>query len=359
MTTPLIRVLLVDDSPVALEGLGRILSTDPAIQVVGKAKNGEEALRLMPMVRPTIVCTDYFMPVMDGLELTRRIMAWRPCPVLVISGKLDLSESKNLFSLLEAGALDCLKKPVIVDPAAPEVKAFIERVRVLSGVFVLRKQHKPLEEKAGTGVGMAIPSFSLPFESPARVSSSSYKVIVIGASTGGPVAMKTILKRLPRDFPVPILYVQHIGVDFLDGFVNWIKANTCLTVKVPSGKEMLEPGTLYMPKGNANLQIVGNRWIASIPPPPGQHCPCIDVTMESVAENFNSQSIGILLTGIGIDGAKGLLAMHAKGAVTVAQERNSCVVFGMPAKAMEWGAAEWVLDLDQIGTWLSKSLCSS
>jgi two-component system chemotaxis response regulator CheB len=337
----LIRVLLVDDSPVALEIISQILSSDPHIQIVGKARNGAEALTLITQVYPTIVCTDYFMPIMSGLELTKKIIEQCPMPILVISGKLDFSEKKNVFSLLEAGALDCIKKPESTDPNTLENKQFISKVRILSEIIVLKKRKSATKTPSATTVEIRPRTTGL--------ITTEYKVIAIGASTGGPVAIQTILKKLPKPFPLPILITQHISFGFLQGFADWINETCQFEVAIVEKTVRTRPGVLYLPQENTHLEIVADDEISSSNTPPLKgHRPSIDYMLSSVAKQFGDKSIGIVLTGMGSDGAAGLLEMRQKGALTIAQSESSCVIFGMPAQAIAYGGATKVLDISEI-----------
>jgi two-component system, chemotaxis family, protein-glutamate methylesterase/glutaminase len=337
-----IRVLLVDDSPLALNILSRLLTQDPDIQVVGKAQNGLEALHLIPLVKPTIICTDYFMPKMDGLELTKQVMQTSPMPILVVSSILDVKNSKEVFWVLQAGALDCIQKPTSFDNDAT-AKALVEKIRVLSRVYVMGKGSKQ----------SAIPSFIVPKVQLTR----SYQAIAIGASTGGPVTLAAILKDLPPQFPIPILCVQHISNGFLEGFAEWLKSQCRFNIKIIKDEEQMKPGHIYLPMEGTHLVVDHEKHLRiSYAPPIGGHRPSINVTMESVALHFGKEAIGILLTGMGDDGAKGMKAISSAGGLTIAQSEASCAVFGMPQAAINIGAASLVMDPTAISAFLKEIL---
>lgn len=332
-----IRVLLVEDSSVALELISRILSTDPRIEIVGTARNGVEALHLIPLVKPTIICTDYFMPQMDGLELTKIVMQECPIPILVISSILNVNNSKETFSILEAGALDCIEKPSSVQ--GPLSKSFLEKIHILSGVFVAQKKQ----------------SKTVPKQIFSEVVKQNYKVIVIGSSTGGPSVLSTILKTLPAEFAIPILCIQHMSKGFLNGFVEWLKSQCHLNVTILSDEEKMKRKHIYVPAEGTHLVIDDRMQLKCLfAPPTVEFHTAINTTMESVAHCFGKEAIAILLTGMGEDGALGMKAIKESGGITIAQNEASCPVFGMPKAAIDMGAAEFVMDPSEISLFLKK-----
>lgn len=334
-----IKVLLVDDSPISLAVIGKILSTSPDISVVGIAKNGHEALALIPETRPHVICTDLHMPQMDGLELTREVMERFPLPILVISISVQEGQD-NVFKLLEAGAVDVFPKPRGGDDGDFLKKAdeLTRKIRILSGVRVFRRT------KAGTPSrerGVAA-SFN-------RGPAGPFKVLAIGASTGGPQALKAIFENMPGDFPVPIVCVQHIGGEFLKGMVEWLGDCSRLKCKIAEEGEELKKAVVYFPQEDAHLAIDrGLRCVSLKDAPSNSHRPSITVTFKSIAERFGRTSIGVLLTGMGKDGAEGLKAIMDAGGFTIAQDEKTSVVFSMPKSAIEMRAASVVLPLDAI-----------
>lgn len=336
----IIKVLLVDDSPVVLKILKDMLSSFPDIHVAGTARNGREALELIPGLDPTVVCTDLHMPVMDGLELTKAIMARYPRPILVISVSVEKG-SVNVFKLLEAGAIEIVTKPRSdlnsgLQTVTPEI---VSKIRILAGVHVIRKLH--------TKTPVAISSEKLhpvltEKQMPARI-------VAIGASTGGPQVLQTILSQLPSDFPLPVICVQHIGEGFLEGLIEWLAPQCRLKVRIAHTGIFPEQGTIYFPQENTHLKLSkrGNFVSASEPLFDG-HRPSVSVTMQSVADYYGNTTMGILLTGMGRDGAEGMQAIFAVGGVTIAQDEESCVVFGMPKAAIDLGAVKYVLPPHEI-----------
>jgi two-component system chemotaxis response regulator CheB len=333
-------VLLVDDSPLALVLLQRMLATSTDIEVVGVATHGRQALDLIPHLHPAIVCTDYHMPDMNGLELIREIMRRCPCPILVVSSAVGEAESDRIFSLLEAGAVDVFPKPrggPDADSCAAE--SLVERIKIVAGVQV--------SSRKGRSISSAIcPPSNV---TGAHGKPSPFKIVVIGASTGGPKALQTIFSELPGDFPVPILCVQHISVGFLPGLVNWLGAHFRGTVQIARDDEFPRPGHVYFPQENTHLLVDRvNRLQLSHEPAVGGHRPSVSVTFRSVAARYGDAAIGVLLTGMGNDGGEGMRSLADAGALTICQDKASCVIYGMPREAVELGAARAVLPLGSI-----------
>jgi len=336
------RVLLVDDSLLALALLQKMLAASPQIRVVGTARNGREALELIPQLRPTVICTDYQMPNMDGLELTRQIMARFPTPILVISAVVTAKSTPVAFKLLEAGALDIFPKPAAGGDAdyARSAEELAHKIRILAGVTVFSRRDSDPQPAASAHV-------SQPPHEPASLRRIS--MVALGASTGGPQAVKEVLHNLPADFPVPILCVQHISSGFLQGLVDWLAAYSPPRVKVAEPGEFASPGVVYFPPDRTHLEVDSNgRLCLSGNGPVGGHCPSVNVLFKSVAKHFGRNALGVLLTGMGSDGAEGLLAIAQAGGDTVAQDEASCVVFGMPKVAIALGAAKYVLPVEAI-----------
>ncbi|MDI9640397.1 chemotaxis-specific protein-glutamate methyltransferase CheB [Oscillatoria amoena NRMC-F 0135] len=341
-----IRVLLVEDSPIALAILKRILSSSPDIEIVGTARTGKEALALIPQVQPQVICTDLHMPQMDGLELTQEVMATFPKPILVVSASVQDRGSENVFKLLQAGAIDVFPKP-LAGLAADYEKVkneLISKIKILAGVSVFT-QRRRVHQSLFSPPAMTLP----PTPPPARRVSYPIKMIAIGASTGGPQALHRILSPLPADFPLPIICVQHISEGFLQGLVDWLEAECQLPVKIAAMGEFPHPQTIYFPPEKRHLELdPQGRFYYSQASPVSGHCPSVTVTFESVASVYGRSSLGILLTGMGRDGAAGLSAIARAGGLTIAQDEQTSVVFGMPREAIALGAAQQVLPIGEI-----------
>ncbi|MDZ7968775.1 MAG: chemotaxis-specific protein-glutamate methyltransferase CheB [Nostoc sp. DedSLP03] len=365
-----IRVFLVEDSLVALTILKRILASSPEVDVVGTAPNGVEALERIPAAQPQVICTDLHMPKMDGLELTHRIMRDYPRPILVISASVNTQEdSRNVFKLLQAGALDVFPKPNIDSLSDYEqVKhELINRIKVLAGVTVFTRHTSRATVEPRTHP-LSPKKKPEPF-SPKPVSNSQFpirnspfslpKVVAIGASTGGPQALYAILKQLPANFPVPILCVQHISEGFLQGLVDWLAAECFLRVTIAQPGEFPKPGTVYFAPERQHLQLdtQGRLTTVSTPAVSG-HRPSVTALFQAVATCYPRSAVGILLTGMGRDGADGLQAIAQAGGTTIAQDEQTCVVFGMPKEAIALGAAQHILAIGEIAPMLLNRISS-
>lgn len=349
MTSP-ITVLLVDDSPLALAVLRNIIDSVPGMKVVGTARDGEEALAAVERLNPGVVCTDLHMPRMDGLTLVREIMATSPRPILVVSVSVQVEDRDNAFALLEAGALDLCPKPR-GDGTIDELKfrdELVRKIRVIAGVQVFTRWKRSAAEPAKPPA-VASPG---PLRGLGRV-----RLVAIGASTGGPVALRDILCELPATLPVPVLCVQHINEEFLGSFVAWLQTHTRLRLKLAGDGEACSAGKIYFPPGDCHLEVDGeHRLRLSAAPPVDGHRPSVTATFRSVARHYRDAALGVLLTGMGVDGAEGLADIARAGGVTIAQDEATSVVFGMPGHAVALGAAQHVLALREIAQVLGRQL---
>lgn len=342
-TAKQVSVLIVDDSPVVVRILQRIFAADPGIEVVATAANGAQALRLVKQLKPDVVCTDVHMPQMDGYELTKRIMAESPRPILVVSVTVQAHKEENIFQLLTAGAVDILPKPrggfQVDSKEALDLRA---RVKLLAGVTVVRRSS---------------PSSASPQSGDIRTAAMAHepRIVAIGASTGGPQGFLEILSVLPSNYPLPIVCVQHISADFLLSMVEWLDRDISLRVKVAEQYEQSRPGCVYFPRENTHLLINSQgRLELSDEDPVRGHRPSVDVLFKSIARNHGSHAICVLLSGMGDDGAAGMAAVALAGGRTIAQDEATSVVFGMPREAIALGAVKDVLPVDQIGILLKK-----
>ncbi|MFQ4137936.1 chemotaxis-specific protein-glutamate methyltransferase CheB [Nodosilinea sp. PGN35] len=343
-----IRLLLVEDSPVALVLLQRILQEAPDMEVVGVARNGQEALALIPTVKPTLICTDLHMPKMDGLEFTEEVMARCPCPILVISASVQKEDTQTVFRILEAGALDIFPKPRTgLASEYEKTKAeLLAKIRVLAGVSVFTHRRR-----SSIPIAPIAPTTSAP------VRNSRPRILALGASTGGPQALLAIVQQLPKTFPVPVLCVQHISDGFLQGLVDWLDHSCALRITIATPGAVPQPGVVYFPPERHHLELdLGGRLQLSQGAPVAGHCPSVSVMFKSVAAYYRRSAVGVLLTGMGRDGADGLHALAQAGSLTIAQDEASCVVFGMPKEAIALGAAQQVLPLGAIAPFLLGSV---
>jgi two-component system, chemotaxis family, protein-glutamate methylesterase/glutaminase len=363
-----IQVFLVDDSPVVLTILKRLLNSTPDIEVAGTARSGREALALIPEIRPQVICTDLQMPGMDGLEFIREVMANYPRPILVLSAGVQTRDTQNVFRLLEAGAVDVLPKPLsgLTSDLSALKQELIAKIKVLAGVAVFtlhRRQETKFENQNSfqkkelkLASSSASISANLERESP-LLGSSSISLVGIGASTGGPQALRSILSELPQDFSVPVICVQHISLGFLTGLVDWLATECRLPVTIAKMGEIVQPGCVYFPPENRHLEITsGGRLICSLEPPCLGHRPSVTVTFNSIAKSYGQRAMGVLLTGMGKDGAQGMQAIAKGGGVTIAQDEATSAVFGMPKEAIELGAVRYILPIHAIGDAVNRSI---
>ncbi|MFB8787419.1 MAG: chemotaxis-specific protein-glutamate methyltransferase CheB [Potamolinea sp.] len=342
-----IKVLLVEDSRITLVILKRILNTSPQIEVVGEARTGLEALALIPKVQPDVICTDLHMPQMNGLELTSEVMALYPRPILVISNSVQEEDTHHVFQLLDAGAIDIFPKPragLVTDNESLN-QELINKIKILSGVKVLTKKRKYVSQTKSLEIGKFFPYSFNSYPKP--------KVVVIGASTGGPQALQELFSQLPSDFPVPIICVQHICLGFLQGLIDWLATSCQLPIQIAQPGNMPKPGNIYFPQEQQHLELDGQgRFICSNAPPWAGHRPSVTVTFNSVAKLYGKATLGILLTGMGRDGAQGMQEIAQAGGFTIAQDEATSVIFGMPKEAINLGAAKQILPIQAIAPML-------
>ncbi|MFH1138977.1 MAG: chemotaxis-specific protein-glutamate methyltransferase CheB [Pseudomonadota bacterium] len=345
----MIRVLLVDDSPVVRAVLKKMLCATGEIEVVGQAGDGREALDLIPRTRPQVILTDLRMPGMDGLALVREVMNTSPLPILVVSGMVEADRnSQTTFELLEAGAIDVFPKPAggFKDADRKMARQLISKVKILRGVI-------PITRRGGSSAAPGPESYPPRLAFPAN--RGEPRIAVIGASTGGPQALAAILASLPAEFPVPLVCVQHISPGFIQEMISWLNHQTSLTVKTALPGEVPRPGGVYFPPERRHLGFdPSGAFKIQDGPEDEPHRPSVDVTFNSTAAFFGDKALGVLLTGMGRDGAAGLLAIHRAGGMTIAQDEGTSVVFGMPREAIQLGAAKLVLPLPEIAGTLVK-----
>jgi two-component system chemotaxis response regulator CheB len=348
-TTPT-RVLVVDDSPVARELLISILQMAPGLQVVGAARNGVEAVRLAKRLKPDVITMDVYMPEMDGLEAARQIMIEAPCPIVVVSNGLDQKENNLTFNALKVGALSVVRK-LTIDDTTEAYAALATHVKLMSEVKVVRRWDTSLkqagEPRLSTNPAAAIQNHNPVSRTPAG--SGGIQLIAIASSTGGPGTLAEILSKLPSDFAVPILIVQHITPGFGKGLADWLNRLTTLEVRPARHGDELKAGRVLIAPDGCHM-VVNNWGLVALTKEAPHHGlrPAADYLFRSVAQVYGATAMGIILTGMGNDGAAGLQMMHDMGAHTIAQDKESCVVFGMPAAAIELGAAKQVLPAAKI-----------
>ncbi|HLY08998.1 MAG TPA: chemotaxis-specific protein-glutamate methyltransferase CheB [Planctomycetota bacterium] len=338
-----VRVLVVEDSLSIRKRMMEILSGDPGLDVVGEAGDGKSAIELCQALKPDVVTLDMMLPVMTGLAATEYIMAYCPTPILIVSASTNRGELFRTYEALAAGALDVLDKPNGEETSGEWEERLISTVKLLSKIKVIT------HPRARLG-GRRYP-VQVPLSAETREPSGSCGLIAIGASTGGPAAMLQVLKALPREFPLPILFVLHLGRSFAGSFAEWLDAQSPIRVSyAKNGDPLPKPGQGRVIMAPPDRHLVLRQGTLRLTSDPERHScrPSVDVLFESLALESAPDCAAFLLTGMGRDGAQGLLAIRQRGGTTVAQDEASCVVYGMPREAALLGAAERVLPLQQI-----------
>jgi len=334
----MIRVLVVEDSPLMCKILTSMMNSDPKILVVAVANNGKEAVELVPRLKPDIITMDMDMPVMDGFEATKQIMAYYPTPILIVSSSVFRMGMERVFKAISHGALDVIDKSELeIVGNKKSGEALIAKIKFLTGVRVL---DHPLVKLQNERAVIDLKPFR---------KKVSDKIVALVASTGGPQALLKILQRLPEDFPCGIVIVQHITNGFLPGLIDWLNKECKIRVKIGEDSEEIRPGVAYIAPDNFHMKVEGGGKIGlSNEPSDGGHKPSGDVLLESVAKVYGKGSVGTILTGMGRDGVMGMKAIKQSYGKTIAQDEKSCVVFGMPNAAIEMDVVDKVLPLERI-----------
>ena len=326
-----VRLLVVDDSPSLRAVIRAMVEGDAGIRIVGEAGTGGEAVEMARTLRPGVILMDVQMPEMDGIEATGRIMASEPAPIIAFSSFTREVEAKASIEMLAAGALDVMAKPDLGGAGAVGdcSRMLRKKIRSASRVAVVRHLRRAVPMAQGRGEP-AGPSDGTRFE-----------VLGVGASTGGPTALRDLFSRLPVDFPFPVLVVQHITAGFTAGFVEWLRQHTPLDVRIANEEDRAVPGSILIAPEGRQLEVLSGGVVRAISRKPrGVHLPSADTLLSSLASAYGRKCIGALLTGMGSDGAEGLLDIRRAGGFTLAQDEGTCVVFGMPREAVRRGAVD-------------------
>ncbi|MFH7320472.1 chemotaxis response regulator protein-glutamate methylesterase [Desulfurivibrio sp. D14AmB] len=340
------RIGIVNDMTMAVESLRRILATTPEHQVVWIAYDGAEAVRKCAENLPDLVLMDLLMPVMDGVEATRRIMKETPCPILVVTASVG-GNSSQVFEAMGAGALDVATTPVFdLHGTREKCNEFLQKLALIEKL--IGHSRRKLPSKARPPAVSAVSAVS---------ATRKEWLLAIGSSTGGPQALSKILSGLPADFPAAVVIIQHMDEKFTPGMTDWLGRQSKLPVRLLTAGRPPEPGVVLVPctKDHAVLDEKGNLAYIRGGAEDFYH-PSVDIFFNSVARNWPGHCVGVLLTGMGRDGAAGLLAMRQRGWLTIAQDQASSVVYGMPKAAVDLGAAKQVLPVDQIAAAISSRL---
>jgi two-component system, chemotaxis family, protein-glutamate methylesterase/glutaminase len=347
------RVLVVDDSAFMRKVLENIFNADDQLQVVGHAKDGREAIALSESLKPDVITMDLNMPHMDGLEATAHIMTNNPRPIVIVSSESKEGAASTLKSL-ELGAIDFVAKPGGgIDLDMHSVKEdLLRKVRVAAKVRVVRTasrlanavQASPNNPTPRPAASQAPP--------PSSIASDNlrFPVVVLAASTGGPATVMRLAPGFTRDFPAAVILVQHMPASFTSQYALQLAEFTGIRVKEAESNDTVQPGTLYVCPGGQHLRVspTGRIQLDATMGRIEGYLPNIDVTMESVAAFAGSMSIGVVLTGMGSDGARGARAIKQAGGLVIAQDEATCVIFGMPAEAIKAGIVDQTLGIDDI-----------
>lgn len=337
-----VRVVVVDDSDLSRLVLQELLSSDPAIEVVGTAASGYEAVDLTVRLEPDIVTIDLHMPELDGLATTHRIMKRRPTPVLIVTSSDFWQRKEDVFGAFKYGVVDVIEKPDHAGSSRAG-QVLIDKVKLLSRVRVSGTTWPRLSQQ--------------PARLTARPPRTDRRIIAIGASTGGPKAVHQVLEPLPRDLDTPIVVAQHMSASFVEGFAAWLGANVSLEVRVAKPCDRPAPGMVLVAPGGTSMVLDRHGVVRTTDEPaPQAVLPSVDLLLSSVARAYGAGAIGVVLTGIGKDGQQGMVDIKQAGGVTLIQDEASCVVFGMPGAALAADAVDEVVPIEQLGARLA-ALC--
>lgn len=371
MSKEKIGLLIAEDSESLLQLYISTFKKDPDIEVLGVARNGKEAVEQTLRLKPKVITMDLVMPVMDGAEAIKKIMAVRPTPIVVVT---SMSESTKAFEAMRSGAVELVQKPknVYSPEGAKTLRRIVDSVKTMAGIKLITRKYASDETRPGdTKIGDlhsggkittaehdAIRPSNLSFSaSPPNMShivvTHTARIVTIASSTGGPPALLQVLKHIDRDFPLPIVIVQHITPGFCEGFIDWLGKSIKLNVVEAEREQLPMPGNVYIAPDNYHLLIASNgRFRLSSALPIKGHRPSANLLFESAAEFYGLSTLGIILTGMGEDGVLGLKVLKKLNGYCIAQDEASSTVFGMPKVAIESGLADTVLNLDEIGGYL-------
>lgn len=340
----MIRVLVVEDSPTVRARLVEVLAAAEGITIVGEAQDGRQAIEMCQSLRPDIVTLDMMLPVMSGLAATEYIMAHFPTPILIVSASTNRGELFKTYDALAAGAVDVLEKPRGTEPDDAWERRLVATVKLVSRIKVITHPRARLAHLGRP------PSITAPPPASRAETRGMVRTIAIGASTGGPGAIVEVLRAFPAPSPVPLFFVLHLGEPFGHAFADWLDGQTAHRARYAiDGEAIPGGGAILMAPPNQHLIVREGRLFLTEDPERHSCRPSVDVLFESIAREYGARSAAALLTGMGHDGAAGLLEVRRAGGLTVAQDETTSVVYGMPREAMLLGAAEHVLALGDIG----------
>ncbi|MBF0118166.1 MAG: chemotaxis protein CheB [Desulfobacterales bacterium] len=340
----MINVLIVDDSMVARELLIYILSSDPDIQIIGAATSGEMAIEFVKKKKPDVITMDINMGGINGFETTRLIMQSNATPIVIVSAVTDHKSVESSFHAMQAGAVAIEEKPYGPDDPDYKIKAqkLINTVKLMSEIKVVTRCTRAYQKNSINDKKLT----------------KKPQIIAIGVSTGGPPVLQTILSKLPSDFSIPILIVQHISQGFLKGMAEWLEQTCLLPIHIASHGKLIEAGSVYMAPDDFHMGVNSDyRILLSKDKSEYGTRPSISYLFRSINKVYGGDSVAVLLTGMGEDGANELLSLKKSNAITIVQDENSCAVYGMPCAAIKLSAETYVLNPEKIAEkliWLVK-----
>jgi len=339
----MIKVLIVEDSRVVSEYLNYILSADPEIKIIGNVSNGNRAIEFLKSNKPDVITMDIDMPIMDGLEATRIIMSTNPIPIIIVTASRNASSVKTSMEALAAGALSVVEKPRGIGHPEEECQSrkLVKMVKLMSEIKVITRKSKIIDE-TDTEICSKISKHSMG-------DFNKKKIVVVGSSSGGPLVLQKIFSKITQEFPYPILVVQHIAVGFLDGLLNWLRNTLLIPIQIATENEIVKSGNIYFAPDKYQMGV--NRYGKIVLTKCDSNnglCPSVAHLFKSVSVEYKKYSVGIILTGMGCDGAKELKLLKEAGSITIAQDKESSIVHGMPGVAIRQNAADYIMNPGEI-----------
>lgn len=347
-----IRVLIAEDSALIQKVLKNMVENDDRFELVAIASNGKQAVELTQKLKPDVISMDVNMPELDGVEATKQIMDLQPTPIVIVSSYYNSTEIELAIRVLDAGAVTIMEKPN--GPGHPKydytLRTYLNRLKSMSEIKVVRRRTKLSEKKEDSVSSEKTPKLTYN-------GNFQFSILVVGASAGGPESARQLFEKLPADFPLPIVFVQHIDSHFADGFAVWLNSYSNIPVVIAYDNQVPEAGKIYMPPGGKHIIIGSNKHIKlvsetiqNIP------VPSVNRLFESAANVYGSKTIAVLLSGMGRDGAEMMKKLRNEGAYTYAQDEKSCLVYGMPKEAYNLGAVVKMLSPAEISADISTIL---
>lgn len=345
----IVKVLIVEDSPIYQKILRNILVETGEFEIVAIASNGLEAIKFTSIYQPDVISMDILMPVMDGIEATKQIMQSKPVPIVIVSNIYQTNDTDMAIKELEAGAVYILPKPS--GPADPnhtkDAVKYRNTLRLMSEIKVVKRIERSYDKNIAHDYHKNNIDIKTRLNKPSN--SGDIKIIAIGASAGGPESIRIILSNLSDLVKVPVVIVQHIDQHFIDGFISWLNSHSRLPVKAAEAGEQLLPGKVYLAPGGKHMSVNKGGIVTLLSDIKSNgHIPSIDILFDSINKTYGSESIAILLSGMGRDGADGLKKLSDSGSFTIVQSEESSLVYGMPHEAVKLGAACKILSPEEI-----------